>query len=170
MDVIISQQIRFTNTSDLKEDVLQWFEWDFGDGDTDDTNWDTIHSYETAGTYIAKLTVNTSCGTCVPCTETINVYSDEEITCELGGCDLLLYYDTDKDGIISPDELSVATSDYNIGTLSEAEYNFIQDGYDAGSIVNRCPGCVHREPVGGGSLFAILAALAIAALAIAESS
>ena len=85
MDVIISQQLRFTNTSDLNEGVLQWFEWDFGDGDTDNTSWDTIHSYETAGTYIAKLTVQTSRGQCVPYTETINVYSDEE-----GGIDPLL--------------------------------------------------------------------------------
>ena len=158
MNARIYQPIRFTNTSDIKGEPIVWFEWDFGDGNTDTNAWNTVHSYSSAGTYIAKITVQTTCGQCTPYTETINIYDEGEITCELDGCNLLLTYDTDKDGIISDDEMLVATADYNNGIISEAEYNFMQDGYDAGSIEDMCPGCVHDDGV---DPFAILAAAAL---------
>lgn len=73
MNAITNQQITFTNTADLKGEPLQWFEWDFGDGITDTSNWNTTHTYTAVGTYTAKLTVQTRCGKCTPSTETMHI-------------------------------------------------------------------------------------------------
>lgn len=81
MDAIVNQNISFTNTSNLYEEPLERFEWDFGDGTTDDTNWNTQHSYSSQGTYTAKLTVYT-CGQCIPYTTQVNVYEEQ-----VGGID-----------------------------------------------------------------------------------
>jgi len=80
-----------------------------------------------------------------------------EITCDnnpygsLGlktGCELLLYYDKDRDGVISDDELTDAYNDWVDGKITEAEFNYVgYEGYLAGSINNLCPGCYKGKKV-----------------------
>jgi len=60
---------------------------------------------------------------------------------------LLLYYDKDKDGVISDDELTDAYNDWVDGKITEAEFNYVgYEGYLAGSINNLCPGCYTPTP------------------------
>lgn len=146
MDAIVGQNIRFTNTSDLKGKPVLWFEWDFGDGTTDNTSWNAMHSYSAVGTYTAQLIVQTECGTCTPCAETIYVTVPVVITCETGGCDLLLSCDTDNDGAISQLEYNDAIND---PTLTFEQKQFIQ----VGDINTQCPGCYQASVINcnGGS-------------------
>ena len=87
MDAIVNKNINFTNTSNLYGESLDRFEWDFGDGTTDTSNWDTTHSYSNPGTYTVKLTVYT-CGQCTPQTEEINIYEEGDDI--VGGIDPLM--------------------------------------------------------------------------------
>jgi len=79
MDTTTGRNLSFVNTSNLQGYPIEWFEWDFGDGNKDSTNWDTVYAYSVPGTYNAKLTVTTECGTCTPFTETINVTGEETV-------------------------------------------------------------------------------------------
>ena len=57
------------------------------------------------------------------------------------GCELLLYYDKNNDGIIDNDELmNDAFADYKNGIITEDEANFVGDAAKAGSI-NALDGC-----------------------------
>lgn len=146
MDAIVGQNIRFTNTSDLKGKPVTWFEWDFGDGTTDNASWNTSHAYAVVGTYVTTLTVETECGTCIPCAETIYVTEPVVITCETGGCDLLLSCDIDNDGVISQSEYNDAIND---PALTYAQKQFVQ----VGDINDQCPGCYQSSVINcnGGS-------------------
>jgi len=77
MNKRIGETVYFTNASELYGYPATSFVWDFGDGQTDTTNWNASHIYDVPGTYVATLTVTTAHGTCVPCTETIVVTDDE---------------------------------------------------------------------------------------------
>ena len=73
--------------------------------------------------------------------------TEETITCDGQcpkfdgtGCELLLYYDTNDDGIIDDSELNVAFKDAIAGTITADEYAFIRNSYNIGSI-NALPGC-----------------------------
>lgn len=75
-------------------------------------------------------------------------YEEEEdtVTCDShttygDGCDLLLYYDADNDGIISTTERSSAIHDKEYGTITRSELIFVQHAWSAGSINSLCPGC-----------------------------
>lgn len=80
------------------------------------------------------------------------------VTCDnptpnhVSGCDLLLYWDTDNDGIISYDEMVAASHAYDPllppeeqTTVTLAELGFLISCYSdfAGVIANKCPGCVY---------------------------
>ncbi len=53
-----SQEVCFTNDSSSKLSDIESFEWDYGDGTTNTTNWSgECHQYTTSGTYRATLTV-----------------------------------------------------------------------------------------------------------------
>jgi hypothetical protein len=78
--------------------------------------------------------------------EQVQYIAPEVVTCPhptthfASGCDLLLHYDTNNDGLISSAELSVANSDVTTGALTQGEYNFVsQARYN--SINSVCPGC-----------------------------
>lgn len=73
MNAIVGQKVHFTNASDPKGKQVQDIVWAFGDGYADLTNWDTSHIYDTAGTYIVSLSIETECGTCSIYTDTIDV-------------------------------------------------------------------------------------------------
>lgn len=57
------------------------------------------------------------------------------------GCELLNHYDTDNDGIISPDEATIADNAHTDGVITLDERNFVMDAYNLGSINAVCPGC-----------------------------
>ena len=62
------------------------------------------------------------------------------------GCDptkdsLLLYFDTDHDGIISATERDDAWEAEGQGLITHKEAQFVEDAYDAGSINALCSGC-----------------------------
>lgn len=151
MNTTVGKTIYFTNASDTKGKPAQWFEWDFGDGNKDSTNWDTTHVYNAVGAYTAKLIVQTECGTCFPYTEQINVYDEGGITCETGGCDLLLATDVNNDGAISQTEYDVAMDDVS---LTQEQKDFIHTG----KINDMCVGCYGDGRAAGISPLMIAAA------------
>lgn len=57
------------------------------------------------------------------------------------GCDLLLAYDYDNDGIISTSEKNAAGSARGNLIITAEEYDFIVAAYNAGSVNALCPGC-----------------------------
>ena len=61
----------------------------------------------------------------------------------VNGCELLKYYDTNNDGIISQSEAAAALIDYlSNSILTKEEASFVVDVYNAGgSIISVCPGC-----------------------------
>jgi hypothetical protein len=64
------------------------------------------------------------------------------------GCNLLLYADTDKDGIISQSEAIAALNDQSI-TDEEAQY--VMDVYNDGGYINdKCPTCYTEDIIDGG--------------------
>lgn len=81
------------------------------------------------------------------------------------GCALLLYFDTDNNGIISAAERDNAWEAEFLGYITHNEAQFVEDAYNAGSINAPCPGCfvapslvisptTHSSP-SGGDTFAI---------------
>lgn len=57
------------------------------------------------------------------------------------GCELLLHYDVDKDGLINLSELTQSHSDYESGIITEEEFDFVSDAYINGGINVICPDC-----------------------------
>ena len=57
------------------------------------------------------------------------------------GCDLLLHYDVDNDGVINLGELNQSYSDYENGIITEEEFDFVSDAYIYDGINVVCPGC-----------------------------
>lgn len=154
MDTIVGKTIHFTNTSDMRGKPAEWFEWDFGDGNIDNTNWDTTHIYNVVGTYIAGLSVHTECGTCTQYTREINVHDDGYLTCDTGGCELLLATDVDNDGTILQSEYDTAMAD---ALLTQEQKDFIQ----VGTINDVCPGCYGDGRIAGVDPAMIVAAAII---------
>jgi len=76
----------------------------------------------------------------------------EEVTCDEptehfnSGCDLLLHYDTNRDGIIDYDEAVNAIQDYYDDKITKAEVDFVVAARDAGSINAICPDCFVVAP------------------------
>jgi len=79
--------------------------------------------------------------------------AEETVTCTdptphfASGCELLLHYDANNDGIIDSDELKTASDDYATGSITMAELSFVIDASSAGSINSLCPGCYKEELV-----------------------
>ena len=75
-----------------------------------------------------------------------------EITCDgptpnfPSGCDLLKYYDVQKDGVISGNDAFAASVHAGQGTITDEEYAFVVKARDAGSINALCPGCYSPTP------------------------
>lgn len=85
----------------------------------------------------------------------ITVNPIEIVTCTdptvhfASGCDLLKYYDSDGDGILSESEYATAIHDGLIThTITNAELQFVRRCYeDYGGIINNiCPGCTETAP------------------------
>ena len=57
------------------------------------------------------------------------------------GCALLLYYNVQKDGVISGSDEFAASVHAGQGTITDEEYAFVQKARSAGSINALCPGC-----------------------------
>ena len=55
--------VTFTDTSNGKGRIITGWTWDFGDGTTYSGQTPPVHIYPNKGTYTAKLTVTSSCGT-----------------------------------------------------------------------------------------------------------
>ena len=77
--------------------------------------------------------------------------AEETITCtgptpHFGsGCELLLHYDANNDGIITSFEAVDAADDYSNGLITRKELDFVIDAKDVGSINTKCPGCYKEE-------------------------
>ena len=90
----------------------------------------------------------------IPCTNIV-VTEEPAVTCNdptqnyASGCELLLAYDMDEDGLVGDDEAYRAYADHEKGVISDAEYQFITDTrqYHQFVINNMCPGChVEEQP------------------------
>ena len=57
------------------------------------------------------------------------------------GCELVLHYDVDNDGLINLDELNQSYADFENGIITEGEFDFVSDAYIHGGINVVCPGC-----------------------------
>ena len=57
------------------------------------------------------------------------------------GCDLLLHYDIDNDGVISMAESMNAIQEYYDGKITYDEATFVENCWKLGSINAACPGC-----------------------------
>ena len=72
---------------------------------------------------------------------------EKEIACDTAtpnfdtGCDLLIYFDADHDGVIIPTERDNAWEAEGFGYITCKEAQFVEDAYDAGSINALCTGC-----------------------------
>jgi len=86
----------------------------------------------------------------------ITLMQPKPVTCNnptdnfASGCELLLYYDADKDGVINLDELTQSYTDFENGVITEEEYDFVSDAYiadDEGHINALCPNCYTPEPI-----------------------
>lgn len=69
------------------------------------------------------------------------------------GCELLLHYDADNDGLINLNELNQSYDDYASGVITEEEFDFVSDAYivmegeiRTGRINVICPGCWEAPP------------------------
>ena len=110
-----------------------------------------VHKCNSAGTaYEYELT----CDTGYSCVDGACVKDEEDITCDGQcpqfdgtGCELLLYYDADNNGIISNDERISASQAYSDGEITNKEYMFIMNAYYTGSINALCTGCYTGEAI-----------------------
>ncbi|RKY63183.1 MAG: hypothetical protein DRQ02_12935, partial [Candidatus Latescibacterota bacterium] len=57
------------------------------------------------------------------------------------GCELILYYDKNNDGVIDDNELNVCYSDWVSGKIAEPEFDYVGEAYYRKSINKLCPGC-----------------------------
>ena len=82
----------------------------------------------------------------------LTLMQPKPITCDsptdnfASGCELLLHYDTDNDGLINSKakELNQCYIDYENEVITEEEFDFVSDAYigsDEGDINVICPGC-----------------------------
>ena len=64
------------------------------------------------------------------------------------GCALLNHYDVDNDGTVSMMELMQAITDYNAGTITLQEFEFVEAAwrYGPNGINMVCPGCYDPCP------------------------
>ena len=69
------------------------------------------------------------------------------ITCDAStphfssGCELLLHYDKNYDGLINTAELTQSYTDYENGIITYEEFDFVSDAYINEGINVICPGC-----------------------------
>ena len=61
------------------------------------------------------------------------------------GCELLLHYDANNDGVIDGAEANNAISDQKSGLITEAEMDFVINAWKKGLINTSCPGCYKEE-------------------------
>lgn len=77
----------------------------------------------------------------------ITLMQPKPVTCDsptdnfASGCELLLYYDKDNDGLINLDELNDSYTDYENGVITEEEFDFVSDAYINDGINVICPRC-----------------------------
>ena len=77
----------------------------------------------------------------------ITLMQPKPVTCDsptdnfASGCELLLYYDKDNDGLINLDELNDSYTDYENGVITEEEFDFVSDAYINDGINVICPIC-----------------------------
>ena len=57
------------------------------------------------------------------------------------GCELMLYYDKNNDGVIDRDELDICYKDWVNGKITEPEFDYVGEAYYRKSINKLCPGC-----------------------------
>ena len=57
------------------------------------------------------------------------------------GCELLLAYDANNNGVIDSSESQQAVNDYFSAIITLDEMNFVKDAWEARSINALCPGC-----------------------------
>ena len=57
------------------------------------------------------------------------------------GCELMLYYDKNNDGVIDRDELDICYKDWIGGKITEPEFDYVGEAYYQKSINKLCPGC-----------------------------
>lgn len=62
------------------------------------------------------------------------------------GCELLLHYDANNDGLINLDELTQSYTDYQNGIITEKEFDLVSDAYINDGINKVCPGCWEAPP------------------------
>ena len=82
-------------------------------------------------------------------TGTFNAAAPRAVTCDINncgsgystGCELLLHYDADNDGMINLNELNQSYSDVETGIITAEEFDFISDAYINGGINVVCTGC-----------------------------
>ncbi len=124
----ISFDVDFTNLS--LGSVTSW-EWDFGDGSPlDTTNWDTSHTYTTAGWYTVTLTINTATesATCIKVDYILaanNIwYVDDAIGTSVDGTTWTQAFLTIQEGLTA-----AAAGDYNLVLVADGTY--------AGDVNNR---------------------------------
>ena len=96
--------------------------------------------------------IETKCPGCYipPCTVTCALDDCPNTLGITTGCDLLLHYDADGDGIISIEEAEEATRDHFEGIISEKEVSFVWAVmYFEEEINIKCPGCyIPSDPNG----------------------
>ena len=87
------------------------------------------------------------------------------VSCTDRGCDMLLKYDTDKDGVYSMSEQLAAIGDWKSGLLANDEISWLTWAYYEGGVINDiCPGCVHKEAETNWVFYVIMAGIIVAAL------
>ena len=87
----------------------------------------------------------------VDCKTVTVTEAEETVTCTdptphfTSGCELLLHYDADNDGIIGPVDVNGANTDHSANLITDAEHDFVTQAYFSGSINSTCPGCYKEE-------------------------
>lgn len=121
-------EVYFTNSS--LGTVTSW-EWDFGDGPLDSTNWDTSHTYANPGWYTVKLTINNATTTDI-CTKVKHILVYEAIwyvddtggNDANGGTSWADAFATIQAGL---DEAAIVTGDYDLVLVADGTYTGVDN-------------------------------------------
>ena len=71
----VGESLSFTDETDPEDDVINSWQWDFGDG-TQGSGSDVNHTYNTSGTFVVTLTINTQNGCSDVITNDVTIYND----------------------------------------------------------------------------------------------
>jgi PKD repeat protein len=133
--VTIGQDVTFIATTTDPDGDVRRFQWNFGDGDSQNTNRGTVtHSYDDAGSFTVVLTITDDQGNVSTCTANVTVSEEEE------GEPICAFTVSPTNILANTTAVSVnaSASDDDDGTIE----TYIVDWGDGTSDTLNCPGGV----------------------------